>query len=77
MIPARAQELFTKWKKAKKLDNNAQINIKDFELTSTDISKGDILAETCMILKTQPEHLVNTVKRFKTELEEIIAGFKK
>jgi len=77
MIPARVEELFAKWKKAKKMNKDSQVNIKDFDLLSTDISKGDIIAQSCTILKTQPEHIVNTVKRFKTELEKMIKGFKK
>jgi len=69
-IPARADELFTKWKKAKKaLKKEKQISKHDFELKSTEKFQGDILAKTAEVLKTQPEHLVKTVKRFMDELE--------
>jgi len=69
-IPARVEELFTKWKKARKAIKKAkQISKKELELKSTQRFGGDILAKTAEILKTQPEHLVKTVKRFMDELE--------
>ncbi|MFH1972020.1 MAG: alanine--tRNA ligase [archaeon] len=62
-IPGRAQELFTLWKDVVKKK-------KDIEkkLTSKETFNGDILLETCKVLKTQPEHVLNTIKRFKKEL---------
>jgi len=69
-IPARVEELFTKWKKAKKaLKKRKQIPKQELELKSTEKFQGDILTKTAEILKTQPEHLVKTVKRFIEELE--------
>ena len=61
---------YTKWKKAKKaLKKGKQIPEQDFELKSTEKFQGDILTKTAEVLKTQPEHLVKTVKRFIDELE--------
>ena len=63
-IPARAQELFTVWKrivKKKKEAKKVLVSIEEFQ--------GNILQETARILKTQPEHLVKTVKRFLKDLE--------
>lgn len=69
-IPARVEELFTKWKKARKAVKKAkQISKQDLELKSKERFQGDILTRTAEILKTQPEHLVKTVKRFMDELE--------
>ncbi|MBU1204554.1 MAG: alanine--tRNA ligase [Nanoarchaeota archaeon] len=69
-IPARVEELFTKWKKAKKaLKKAKKISKQELELKSTEKFQGDILTKTAEILKTQPEHLVKTVKRFMDELE--------
>ncbi|MFP4645951.1 MAG: alanine--tRNA ligase-related protein, partial [Candidatus Woesearchaeota archaeon] len=65
-LPARAQELFTKWKKAKK----KKLPLEEFELSATETTDGDPLAETAAILKTQPEHIVKTIKKFKDQLEK-------
>lgn len=61
-IPSRAQELFEKWKKARKgqtIDKN---------LTSKEEYKGNILAKTAEILQTQPDTVVKTIERFLREL---------
>jgi len=72
IIPCRAEELFTKWKKAKKLAKKDKELDKDlFELDSYDMYSGDILKKTAELLKTQPQHLVNTVQRFKKELYDL------
>ena len=63
-IPGRACELFTKWKKVVK--KKKEIDTKD--LCSTEVFEGDVLAKVCEVLKTQPEHVIKTVKRFKKEL---------
>ncbi|MEM4397047.1 MAG: alanine--tRNA ligase, partial [Candidatus Woesearchaeota archaeon] len=69
-IPSRANELFEKWKKVVKkgkIDNE-----NDFKILSIEESKDNetiILKKTSEILKTQPEHIVNTIVRFKKELE--------
>lgn len=63
-IPGRAEELFEKWKN--KVKKGKQISI---ELKSTKISHGTIILETSKILKTKPEHLVNTIKKFLDKLK--------
>ncbi len=71
-VPARAKELFEKWKTARKaVKKNKKIDIKELELVSKEVSSGDILNITAICLNTQPEHLNNTIKRFLTELEEM------
>lgn len=67
-LPGRAEELFTKWKsavkKGKAVDTTA--------LQSTVETAGteqEIIAKLCALVKTQPEHLVKTVKRFREELD--------
>ena len=68
-IPARTQELFSKWKKVKKLKKKNQPIPQELQtLTATEIFEGDSIKKTAEILKTQPEHIVKTVKRFQTEL---------
>lgn len=71
-LPARVEELFEKWKKARKaVKKKKKLRAKSLELTSTVAYKGeDILMKIADILKTQPEHVIKTVKRFLTELEE-------
>ncbi len=61
-IPARAKELFEKWK-LKKKGKHA-----DTKLSSTEKSKGDILKKTAEVLQTQEEHILKTVQRFKEEM---------
>ena len=48
-------------KKKKKLDS--------YELTKREKFKGDALAKTAEILRTQPENIVKTLTRFKKEVE--------
>ena len=69
-IPGRVEELFNKWKKAKKAVKKGK-ELPNFEFESTETFDGDVLTETARVLKTQPQHVLKTVKRFKKELEEI------
>lgn len=71
-LPGRVEELFEKWKKARKaVKKKKKMDIKELELTSTISYKGeDVLVKLADILRTQPEHVNNTIKRFLTELEE-------
>ena len=62
-IPGRAEELFTLWKNVVKKKKDVPK-----KLLSHTQYKGDILGESAMVLKTQPEHVVKTVERFLTEL---------
>jgi alanyl-tRNA synthetase len=61
-IPARAQELFEKWKKARKG------RLTEFKLASTETYEGKIIAKTAEILQTQPEHITKTIQRFLKEI---------
>lgn len=70
-IPGRAQELFDNWKKARKG------KLEGSKLTSTGAYKGNIIAKTAEILRTQPEFLSKTVQRFIKELEEFRKKSKK
>ena len=66
-IPARAKELFENWKKAKKG------NLENTKLISTEEITGDdsiVIQKTAEILKTQPEHLVKTLIRFKEDINK-------
>jgi len=69
-LPARVQELFDKWKKARKSAKKGQEPKKeDLTLAKKEKFKGDILAEVSKVLQTQPEHIVKTIKRFLEELK--------
>lgn len=71
-IPARAEELFEKWKKAKKaLKKGNAIEFAELELKNLVKFEGDILGKTAEILRTQKEHIINTISRFKKELDEM------
>ena len=62
-IPSRAKELFVLWKNVIKKKKDMPK-----ELTSKDVFDGDVLAKVCEVLKTQPEHVIKTIRRFKKEL---------
>jgi hypothetical protein len=69
-VPARAQEIFALWKKARKALKKKK-KIDDWEMKSSDEYLGNSLSRTAEILRTQPEHIVKTLKRFLKELEEM------
>ncbi len=67
-LPGRAQELFTKWKKAVKKKKQV-----DKVLESTETIKGsdkELLLKLTEIYKTQPEHVIKTTERFLKELKD-------
>ena len=72
-LPSRVNELFDKWKiERKSIEKNKDITLKDLELKVIKEFKGkNILDEVSKILKTQPEHVTKTIKRFLNELEEM------
>ncbi len=68
-VPARAKELFEKWKKAKK----GKASGKDLELKERikeNLSEKELLHKTAQIFSTQTEHVPKTAKRFLEELEQ-------
>ncbi|MBI2660052.1 alanine--tRNA ligase [Candidatus Woesearchaeota archaeon] len=70
-LPSRVHELFEKWKLARKaVEKKKEISLNELELTIKEEYKGNLLDKVAEILKTQPEHVVKTIKRFLTELEE-------
>ncbi len=70
-LPSRVSELFEKWKLAKKaFEKKKNIDLKELELNSKEEFKGNVLDKVAEILKTQPEHVTKTIKRFLAELEE-------
>ncbi|MFH1173739.1 MAG: alanine--tRNA ligase [archaeon] len=64
-IPGRAAELFAQWKLIVKKGKQQPL-----QLSSTQRYDGDILKKTAEVLKTQPTHVLNTVKRFLREIAE-------
>ena len=64
-IPGRVEELFNVWKQVVKKKKV----IDKFELTSKTKFEGDVIEKASEILKTQQEHLVNTVQRFIREIK--------
>ena len=64
-IPGRVEELFNLWKDIVKKNKKVP-----FKLTSTKKYTGDILIETSLILKTQPENILKTISRFIKEIKD-------
>ena len=70
-LPSRVQELFDRWKKAKKAAKKGiKLAKEDLKLTRKEPFKGDVLAEISKILQTQHEHIVKTIKRFLEVIEK-------
>ncbi|MBI2672080.1 alanine--tRNA ligase [Candidatus Woesearchaeota archaeon] len=68
-VPGRAEELFMKWKKVIKKKSFTK---DDFILTSNKKEEGSdekLLKKTAEILKTQPEFIPKTIKRFLDEIK--------
>ena len=65
-VPARAEEIFKLWKTVKKARKKGK-ELPILELKSTEEFDGDALEETARLLRTQPEHIVRTLKRFLDE----------
>ncbi|NQU79309.1 alanine--tRNA ligase [Candidatus Woesearchaeota archaeon] len=77
-VPARAAELFQKWKKAKKtLKKKQPLAAEDLEMVSNDIFQGtdeEVIEETAKILKTPVKDVEKAVKKFLKEIEEMGKG---
>ncbi|MFH1455715.1 MAG: alanine--tRNA ligase [archaeon] len=73
-LPARANELFCKWKLVKKAKKGKKITCKDLDLTSNQIEKlsdEELLKKTAEVYNTQIEHVLSTTKRFIKDIEEV------
>ncbi|MBN2880537.1 alanine--tRNA ligase [Candidatus Woesearchaeota archaeon] len=70
---SKAEQIFAKWKKSKKLVKKGDFSEMDwnYDLVEQDLSDEDILVEISKILKTQKEHIVSTLKRFLVEIESL------
>ena len=73
--------MFSVWKKAKKaLKKKKPLRAEELKLTVLSEASGtdeEILEKTAHILKTQPHHVGNTIRRFLKELDEIKERMKK
>ncbi len=73
-IPSMAEDLFLKWKTARKaVRKKRKINVEELKLGKPkreELNEAEILKKTAKILKTQPEHVNKTIRRFLRELEE-------
>jgi len=74
LVPSRVQELFSKWKTARKAAKKGEALEKGFfVLKSSSKSLGgpeSALKQASATFSVSPEHLPKTVKRFLGELEE-------
>lgn len=81
-LPDAANSLFEKWKMYRKLaekskssdietlKNIARQHEKTFDKPYRDFNEEEILDQIVKTLKTQPEHVIKTIKRFLNELED-------
>ncbi len=68
-IVGRVEELFQKWKKARKK------KLQEFKWESSeemDLDYMDLLQEAAQKIKTQPEHLEKTINRFLNDIKKVI-----
>ncbi|MFH1849818.1 MAG: alanine--tRNA ligase [archaeon] len=69
-VPGAAEELFAKWKRIRKAARKGIDPGEDaFRITSTETFKGDALAKTAEVFKTQQENIAKTARRFMADLE--------
>nr|MDO8088958.1 alanine--tRNA ligase [Candidatus Sigynarchaeum springense] len=77
-VPARGNEIFSKWKKLKKLvGTDKEIPADVIVLADTTESKGDALAEIAEIFKTQPEHVPKNAEKFLKQYYELVEQARK
>ncbi len=71
----RVEELFAVWKKAKKAAKKGkELDSSEVKLNSKEECEEDQVSYMANVLKTQPEHIVKTVKRFISEIDEMDAN---
>jgi alanyl-tRNA synthetase len=74
-IIGRSEELFSKWKNAKKIAKKGEpAKPDDYTLVSKKVFDGpahEIVPAVCKVLSTQPEHVTKTVERFKGDLAKL------
>jgi alanyl-tRNA synthetase len=72
-VPARGNEIFTKWKKLKKVvGTDKEIPAELLVLTETKESTGDALSEVAAIFNTQPEHVPKNVEKFVKQYNDLV-----
>ncbi|MBN2153230.1 MAG: alanine--tRNA ligase [Candidatus Lokiarchaeota archaeon] len=72
-VPARGNEVFSKWKKLKKIvGTDKEIPEEILVLSDTAESKGDALAEIAEVFKTQPEHVPKNAEKFLRQYYELV-----
>ncbi|MHA1793884.1 MAG: alanine--tRNA ligase [Promethearchaeota archaeon] len=71
--PARAKELFTKWKKLKKsIKKKKKIPESIISLRANEKHDGDALEALAEIFKTQPEHVPKNAEKFMKSFKEMV-----
>jgi len=70
-ILGRVEELFLKWKKVKKLEKKNKKIDSDLLILNSDkkLDSTDIIGDSAVILKTQKDHVIKTIKRFLDDLK--------
>jgi alanyl-tRNA synthetase len=77
-VAAAAQRLFTVWKNVKKAKKKKKVlSASELDLTPQETLTGDQLSLAAEALSTQPNHILKTVKRFLTDIEEYKKGLDK
>lgn len=69
-LPYRAEELFENWKKLRKLVKKGGKPVREeYKLSATREYAGETLAKTAELLKTQPDYILQTLRRFLRDIE--------
>ena len=75
LIPAAAERVFNVWKEAKKkMKKGEAIDWHSLEHAPLKGYDGDVVAEPAKRLQTQPQHILNTLKKFAKEIEGMKTG---
>jgi alanyl-tRNA synthetase len=67
-VPARAEEVFCVWKEAAKAKKKGIAY--EAKYSSSTSYSGDALAEAAKVLRTQPENVARTLKRFLKDIDD-------
>jgi alanyl-tRNA synthetase len=72
-VPARAAEIFAKWKRLKKLvGTGKEIPEELLSLVSSEEEQGDALQKTAEIFNTQPEHVPKNAEKFLRQYNDLV-----
>jgi alanyl-tRNA synthetase len=75
-LVGRVKELLEKWKNVNKILKTGDVDESDLQLTSSEMSEGDVLSEISQFLSTKKEDIPNKIRKLYSEWVEGIKKIK-